>query len=481
MFKHYNLVCLVDKNKSGKFELVPLFNKPGYDVLDIGARGKYWRIRSGAVQKMLIKLGYGKNDIVRAGFAQDGKNITIKYIDKEYDFSMTTVAANYVVYIKAVTQPTPAAIKGNLEAVTEIRNLMAVVNVAYMACSQNNKEIALPVTFELGVAKKIADAICSDGALVEVREKGSSDVTYAPAMEAVAKAKPAAVKAAKEESKIDPDYFYVGKELNEAASIVFAMAQQPGFKHTSLLLGGPSGWGKTAFAVPFAKKLGYEVVFVNMAKILETEELFGTRQIKNGDTVFEFNEFVRACEAGKRVIVLDELNRTYPGALNLLFDLLDWRGTSTIHGRTINVAPKTIFVATRNVGNVYVGTQATDGALANRFALAVVVDSMPKTEEVKMLVKKTGVAIADAQAIVNVADEVRRNRALGVNVSPRNTIEIARMAAAGIKPRVGYQMNVLGTIEEDEIRVDLENLLNRSLASRYDEAITASSGLTLLF
>lgn len=478
----YKLSCLVDTNKAGEFELVPLCNDPDYPVFPIAARGKYWRIRSNAVQKMVRRYGYGKNDIVWAYFSSKGTNIVLKQIiTAKGETVMSTTSANYVVYVKAVTQPTPAAIKSKLEGIAEIRNLMAVVNVAYMACSQNGKEIALPVTFDLDVAKKIADIIVSDGTLVEVREKGSEIVAYAPAMEAVTKVKPAAVKEAKEASKIDPDYFYVGKELNEAASIVFAMAQMPGFKHTSLLLGGPSGWGKTGFAIPFAKKLGYEVVFVNMAKVLETEELFGTRQIKKGDTTFEFNEFVKACEAGKRVIVLDELNRTYPGALNLLFDLLDWRGTATIHNRTITVANETIFVATRNVGSAYVGTQATDGALANRFALAVVIDSMPKVEEVKMLVKKTGVALTDAQAIVNVADEIRRNRALGVNVSPRNTIEIARMAAAGIKPRVGYQMNVLGSIEEDEVRVDLENLLNRSLSSRYDEAISASTGLTLLF
>ena len=475
MTSFYNLYCLVDRNKIGTLELVPLCNKPGFEKFNIGARGKYWRIRSNAVVKKLAYCGALKNDIVSAGFMCVGKNITLKYIEKE-EIAMSAVNASYVVHVKTVTNQTPSGIKAELEGIEEAKNLFALVNLAYMACSQNGKEIAIPMTFSKESAVKLAMILATDGALVEVREKGSETVAFSPAKQ-VAKEVPAKKV---EPSVVDDKYFYVGRQLNEALSIMYAMAQQPGFGHTSLLVSGPSGWGKTAATIPFAEKLGYEIVFINMAKVLETEELFGTRQIKEGSTTFELNEFVRACEAGSTVIVLDELNRTYPGALNALFDILDWRGEATLHGRTIKVAPKTIFVATRNIGNAYVGTQATDGALANRFALSVIVDSMPKNEEVKMLVKRTGIAVADAQLIVNVADEIRRNRALNTNVSPRNTLEIGRMVKAGVKARVAYQLNVLFTIEEDEVRAELETLLNRSFASRYDEAV-ANSEITLLF
>lgn len=479
MTTYYKLYCMIDRNKKGDVELVPLCNHPDYFAFDIAGKGKYWRIRSDAVKRLVFRSGADKNDIVAATFSSIGTNITLKYVDKE-DFAMSTASANNMIFVKAVAQPTPSAIKSKIEEIVEVRNLFALVNVAYMACSQNGKEISLPITFEKSVAVKIAMILASDGALVEVREKGSNNVIFSPAQEAMGGGKPAAKEAKTKEVTIEADYFYVGQQLNEAASIMFAMAQVPGFQHTSIMLSGPSGWGKTGFAIPFARKLGWECVFINMAKILETEELFGSRQIKDGSTLFEFNEFVRACEAGNRVIVLDEMNRTYPGALNALFDILDWRGEATIHGRTIRVAPNTIFVGTRNVGNVYVGTQATDAALANRFALSVVIDSMPKAEEVKMLVKRTGITQPEAQQVVNVADEIRRNRSLGVNVSPRNTLEIARMVKAGVKARAAYQLNVLGTIEEDEVRAELETLLNRSLASRYDEAIAASS-ITLLF
>lgn len=480
MTRYYSLTCLVGKNKTNDFELIPLCNTPAlYYSFDIASKGKYWRIRSGAVQKLIRNCGADKNDIVNAVFSSSGSNITLKSIAKELN-PMSTSGATHVVYVKVVSQPTPSSIKAKIEEVVEVRNLFALVNIAYMACSQNGKEVALPMTFEKSVAIKIANILATDGALVEVREKGSADVVFSPALAAVEKERPEAVKVAKKESGIDGDYFFVVRQLNEAASVLYAMAQQPNFSHTSLLISGPTGWGKTGFAAPFAKKLGYEVVYMNMAKVLETEELFGTRQIKKGDTSFEFNEFVKACEAGKRVIVLDELNRTYPGALNALFDILDWRGTATIHGHTINVAPNTIFIATRNVGSSYVGTQATDSALANRFAISVVVDSMPKVEEIKMLVKRTGVNQGEAARIVEVAEEVRRNRTLGVNISPRNTLEVAKMVVAGLKVRAAYQMNVLGSIEEDEVRAELETLLNRSLASRYDEAIAASD-ITLLF
>ena len=53
MTSFYNLYCLVDRNKIGTLELVPLCNKPGFEKFYIGARGKYSRIRSNAVVKKL--------------------------------------------------------------------------------------------------------------------------------------------------------------------------------------------------------------------------------------------------------------------------------------------------------------------------------------------------------------------------------------------------------------------------------------------
>ena len=54
------------------------------------------------------------------------------------------------------------------------------------------------------------------------------------------------------------------------------------------------------------------------------------------------------------------------------------------------------------------------------------------------------------------------------------------MVVCGVKVRAAYQLNGLGAIEEDEVRAELETLFNRSLASRYDEAIAASD-IDLLF
>ena len=202
MARYYSLTCLVGKNKTGDFELIPLYNTPGlYCNFDIASKGKYWRIRSGAVQKWIRSCGADRNDIVNAVFSSSGANITLKSIEKENN-PMSASTANHVVYVKVVAQPTPSAIKAKVEEIVEVRNLFALVNIAYMACSQNGKEVALPMTFEKAVAIKIANILATDGALVEVREKGSNDVVFSPAQSAVEKVKPEAVKAAKKESGI---------------------------------------------------------------------------------------------------------------------------------------------------------------------------------------------------------------------------------------------------------------------------------------
>lgn len=482
--KVVTLLSTLELTNKGKYELTPLFNLPYFDYqsefhYDVAALGKYYKVRSEALQKLAKKfvVGTGQYPNVVVAEFNEHSNLVLKKIHaitvgKE---PIMSSAAHYIVTVKSTSFPSPNAVRKEIEAIEGAAGLFPLVAITYAAVGQKRTAANVAIALTEPVARKLADILATNGSLVEVLDQETNKVVYSPASKVLGEKKPAVAAAAKEgKTVIEPDYFYVPPVLRDISAVVNAMINSPVYVTTSIIVSGPSGWGKTAFCKPLANALGLKVSYHDMSKILETEEAFGTREIRKGDTEFLFNEFVRDIEAGGHVIVLDEINRTYPGALNAILPLLDWRGTTTIHGRVIKVGPRTVIVATRNVGSAYTGTQSMDGALTSRFSFGAVVDSIPANEEVTMLVKKTGVSKADAALIVKVANAVREQRELGVNVSPRNTEDIARMVVAGIHVRAAYQFNVLLKEEDTDVRVQLENIFNRHCTIEYGPAMEQS-------
>lgn len=483
--KVVTLLCTLEANKKGLWELEPIVNLPGYfrfseENYDVEAKlGKYYKVRSGAVQTLVKDWNPGKDqhsNVVVASFIEK-TNLVLKglYLITYGKEPKMSAASKFIVNVKSVVNPTPVSVRKELEAVTAIKGLFPLVNITYAAVSQKRTPVNVAVAMEEHVAKQVADILAENGSLVVVLNQETNAEVYSPASKVVEAKKPEVAKAAAISGKVNADYFYVPQILNDIARVLGALVKSPEFAHESLIISGPSGWGKTAFCKPLAAKLGMNLDYVDMSMVLETEELFGQREIKNGDTVFAFNHFVEAVERGNTIVVADEINRTYAGALNAFLPLLDWRGETIIRGRKIKVGPRTIFIATRNIGSSYVGTSASDAALVSRFGFAAIVDSMPVGEEVKLLIERTGVAKAEAALIVKVANAVREQRDMGVNISPRNTLAIAAMVKVGIAPRAAFQWNVLLKEEEQEVRVQLENIFNRLLSQDYGTAIDAST------
>ena len=483
-----SMVCTVETNKKGRFELTPhavVTDVWGHKAaFDIDSLGKYYKIRSDAVQKLFMGMTLTANhygNVVIAHFSEK-KNLTLVNLEaivkgKEPKMS---VAANFVILVKSVAYPTPAAIRKQLEDVTDVKVLFPLTNITYAAVNQTKQPNRIALKMERDVAVNIANILGSNGTVAEVIDDATGEVVHTSVVFGVGAPGAPAAPAKKVEVKeaIEPDYFYVPDSLRHISAAVYALRQRNPESKTAILISGPSGFGKTAFAIPLAKVLGMGVGFFDMSLLVDTEDLFGGRQIENGSTIFRFNSFVEMVEAGNNIIVLDETNRTIASALNAALGLLDWRGTAIVHGRKIVVGPGTVFVATRNVGNEYAGTHNSDAAFTSRFAFSAVIDSIPVTEEVKLLMKRTGVAQEEAVRIVKTANSVREQRELGVNVSPRNTLEIAGLVAAGVHVRCAYQWNVLLKIEDDSTRAQTETLFNRQLGIEYG---TAAASLKNIF
>ena len=93
-----------------------------------------------------------------------------------------------------------------------------------------------------------------------------------------------------------------------------------------------------------AEKLGMSLVNFDMSLVLETEEVMGHRAIEDGSTLFKLNEFAQKVQEGNVIIVLDELNRTFAGALNALFPFLDHRRGNNFQGQQIKVGKRVLLL-----------------------------------------------------------------------------------------------------------------------------------------
>jgi MoxR-like ATPase len=470
---------IVVNKKSGRYEMrllksVASFRGFQFNVLDIEKLGPHYKVASDKLQRIATSFFSGlpnNGQLVVAIFDNPGTNLVLKRIHpvngKETKMS---AEATCLVKINGATRPSPEGVREALDAM-KIKGLFPLVVVAYAAVqAKPENTFVMPMSFELEEAKALVDILKVDGTVAAVHDSSNDEILYSPVHAADVSS------VVETTSEVNTEYFYVSPVLKDIANVVAAMATSPKFRSTSVIISGPSGWGKTGFCAPLAKALGMSLEYIDMSLIMETEELYGKREIVENSTTFEFNHFVAAVERGNTVVVLDELNRTYPGALNSLFPLLDWRGETVIHNRKIVVGPRTIFVATRNVGSSYVGTQASDGALVSRFEFGAMVDSIEHEEEVKLLVNRCGISKSVAHNIVRAANAVRDVRDLGVNVSPRTTISVANMvASAGLTPRAAFQWALVLKEEEQEVRVQLETMLNRTFGMEYGAAMSAST------
>lgn len=214
-------------------------------------------------------------------------------------------------------------------------------------------------------------------------------------------------------------------------------------KTANSLLLGPAGCGKTASAEQLAAHLGLPYLHLNCSSIREASMLFGTREVKEGRTYTRPSLFTQTIESGHAVVMLDEINRCAPTALNGLLTAMD--GSSPYSEdleRHIVVGPEVIFVGACNVGAAYTGTYRLDKALDDRFARRLEVSYLPEAKEIELLVKATGIGPEAAKRLVQIATQVRSEfnkgtRKFSQDISTRVLLGAARDFAALESVRAG--------------------------------------------
>lgn len=270
------------------------------------------------------------------------------------------------------------------------------------------------------------------------------------------------------------DGFYYPPQVKRVFTTADELAKRDGM--VTLLMVGPSGYGKTMFPKKFAEKTGRNHVRINCAAIRDPEEWLGFREAKDGTTVFEPSEFARALQQGHSVIVLDEVNRLEPWLHNTLFPLLDDDRATTVHNQRFEVANDTIFVLTLNQGIEFTGTFELDQAFVNRVHATIHVGPPPAQHEIEVIVQRTGLSQSQARTIIDVANklrEVARRAEADVDCSTRAALRVAQLLPMG-SIRACFHDVIEAASHDPEIRKRLTDVLNSELGVFDDKGVDES-------
>jgi len=252
------------------------------------------------------------------------------------------------------------------------------------------------------------------------------------------------------------------------------------------LFTGPSGCGKTVAAMSAVQALNREFFYFNLGSTQDPRTtLIGTREVDEGSTYFSPSLFIKAIQTEGAVILLDELSRAHPEAVNILLTPLDpkqryIRLDESQDSETIEVADDVAFVGTANIGSEYTAARTIDHALWDRF-LPIEMDPLEKEQE-KELILETYPGLHDqiADVLAEIAEMIRE-RARGDDpqiekiISTRQNLRVAGMIRDGLAlseaAKAGYYPNYSPKGGLDSPRSEVKKIVQKHIDDGSDDQL----------
>ena len=149
----------------------------------------------------------------------------------------------------------------------------------------------------------------------------------------------------------------------------FAIFAKARARKENILLKGPTGAAKTMSALAYAASEGLPTFTISGSVNFEASEAIGQMMLDpvTGLPYFQYGGAIEVIRSGG-VLILDEINFIPSKVITPFFPLLDDRREVVLKqnkGEIIKAHPDLLIIATMNPG--YLGTQAMNFALANRF------------------------------------------------------------------------------------------------------------------
>jgi len=210
---------------------------------------------------------------------------------------------------------------------------------------------------------------------------------------------------------IDP-YFSFNPKLKEYLNGIEKLSRRDfaaGKPSAKIRLVGPAGCGKTMLAMQFAAKAKRPCVIIDCPTLREAKDLFGFKTADDKGIRWIYSQFVNAIRVPRMVVILDEINRLSPMAMNTFLPMADSRGQTFLDdtGEFITVAAGVTFFATMNEGSQFTGTDQMDGAISDRFSDIIEVDYLDEKDESLLLQRKHGLDAARSDKLAMIAKTVR--------------------------------------------------------------------------
>jgi nitric oxide reductase NorQ protein len=227
--------------------------------------------------------------------------------------------------------------------------------------------------------------------------------------------------------------FYISRDSADTVDCIHRLSRR---KPINVLISGKQGCGKSSFVRQYAALYRQPLATFQIGILSEPGQLFGEYALEGGQTRYKQFLFPQAIQTPNCVIHLEEINRPeHPKALNMLLSLLsDDRKVWLEELGNVKVADGVVFFATLNEGDEFVGTEQLDLALRDRFYY-LLMDYLPNEVEKEVLIRKTGIAVEQADEVIGALNYLRGHGEMGLDVSTRTALMIAEMMAVGASLR----------------------------------------------
>jgi len=251
-----------------------------------------------------------------------------------------------------------------------------------------------------------------------------------------------------------PYYHTIGKEVEV-------------FKHTyknklPFLLKGPTGTGKSRFVEFMAHELKMKLITISCHEETSSTDLIGRYIIKGAQTIWMDGPLTKAIKEGA-IIYLDEIAEARPDVIVAIHSLTDHRRELFIDklGETVKAHQDFMLVASFNPG-YQKGFKELKPSTRQRFVAVSFAYPEPKIEA-DILVNETGVDVAIAKKLVNIATKIRNLTELGLaeTVSTRLLVDAAKLIHSGLPKRLSVEVAVVEPLTDDiEVVEALKDLCN---------------------
>ena len=254
-----------------------------------------------------------------------------------------------------------------------------------------------------------------------------------------------------------PYYVPLGDEIE-----IFAMCHERGLP---VMLKGPTGCGKTRFVEHMAWRLQRPLVTISCHDDLSASDLTGRYLIRGGETIWVDGPLTVAARTGA-ICYLDEIVEARQDTVVVIHPLTDDRRLLPIErtGELIEAAPGFQVVISYNPGYQH-AIKDLKPSTRQRF-VALDFDFPPPEIEATIVAHESGLDGDTADALVRLAQRVRRLRDQGLAEAPstRLLVSTARLIAGGIAPRQACRAALVGPLTDDpDLVVAISDIIDATL------------------